>query len=124
MRSFPKSIRKASSDPDRRSVAGRFRAQHLRSRMGPVMDLSITGMSVLSTCSCDRIVGEQSNIWICMDKGEKHEFRVQVRWSRKLGFRRHRVGLSFVDLTPQQRMMLTEFGSRAGSHEFGWGKTG
>lgn len=111
-------------DSERRKAAGRFRAQNLRSRLGPVMDLSITGMAVLCTSSYERIIGEQSTIWICMHRGEKFPFQVQVRWSRKLGFRRHKVGLSFVDLTPQQRMLLTDFGSRAGSHEFGWGKTG
>ena len=120
----PFSRKSAIDESERRKAAGRFRAQNLRSRLGPVMDLSITGMSVLCTSSYERIIGEKSTIWICMHRGEKFDFRVQVRWSRKLGFRRHKVGLSFVDLTPQQRMLLTDFGSRAGSHEFGWGKTG
>jgi len=120
----PFSRKSAIDESERRKAAGRFRAQNLRSRMGPVIDLSISGMAVLCTRWCERIVGEQSTIWVCMHRGEKFEFRVQIRWSHKLGFRRHKVGLSFVDLTPQQRMLLTDFGSRAGSHEFGWGKTG
>jgi hypothetical protein len=121
---FSRSAQTLPAGQDRRVVAGRFQTPDLRSSVGPVLDLSITGVAVLASSPYDRVIGQRSTIWMSMHKSERFNFQVEVRSSRKLGFRKHRVGLAFIDLTPEQRMMLTEFGSRAGGHEFGWGKVG
>lgn len=113
-----------SSRDERRNTGGRFRASGLRSTFGPVLDLSISGVAVLSTRSRERLLNSKCEFWLAGEGQERFAFTAEVRSSTKIGFRRHRVGLCFVQLTPTQRMMLTEFGSRAGSHEYGWGKTG
>ena len=111
-------------DLERRGRGGRFQAKDLRSSLGPVLNFSIAGLAVVNPSSHEKLIGEETTIHLWIEKGEKFEFRAQIRSSKKIGFRKHRVGLAFVGLTPEQRMMLTEFGSRAGSHEFGWGLTG
>ena len=121
-RFLPKPTGAASADCRRSS--GRLHGAGLRCSIGKVLDLSIAGLAIETNRSFAKGLNRPCDIWLGMDKREHYPFRVEIRSSTRLGFFRHRVGLVFVDLSPEQRMILTEFGSRAGSHEYGWSKAG
>jgi len=112
------------NDPDCRRASGRLQGNGVQCSLGRVIDLSITGLAVESSRSYAKGLNRQCDIRLAMDKREQYTFRVEIRSSTRMGIWKHRIGLVFVDLTPQQRMILTEFGSRAGSHEYGWSKAG
>jgi hypothetical protein len=78
---------------DGRRVPGRLPQELLMCGLGPVLDLSAGGMRVLSTrphagAFDVRIQGADVSLTV----------RVKVAWARRLGFRRHELGLSFVDV--------------------------
>lgn len=94
--------RKPQAPKQRRSV-GRRRLELLYSNLGPVLDLSCDGVRVLST---RRLRGRQI-IKLHVEQGVV-EFRAEVRWSRRLGFRRHEVGMLFENLADHQRRLLAQ----------------
>jgi c-di-GMP-binding flagellar brake protein YcgR len=78
---------------------GRLRTELLRCRFGEVVDISASGMRVLVKGKCplqqDMELGTEL---VCEDL--KLMVKVRVAWVRKDGFRKHQVGMTFVDLTP------------------------
>ncbi len=89
---------------DRRR-AGRLRTEDLRSTLGQVYDLSSTGIGVVRRGR--RIGGVGDGVMIRLHYGD-HDLVVSCRIMRieRLGFRRHRYGLQFVDVTPEQQVTI------------------
>jgi PilZ domain-containing protein len=87
-----------------RRAPGRLPQEQLASSLGPVIDLSTGGMRVLAkrpppptqTLTVRVVSGA-----VCLD------LTCQVAWSRRLGFRRHEVGLTFVDVYEDLALMLS-----------------
>ena len=78
---------------DGRRIPGRVAQEWLVSDLGPVLDLSPGGMRVLATrCRVGkldvRLRGGDVSLTL----------RTNVAWSRRLGFRRHELGLAFIDV--------------------------
>ena len=72
------------------------------SSLGPVLDLSAGGMRVLSRKPRSRdidvkLVGADVSLTV----------RAQVAWSQRLGFRRHEVGLTFLDVDEATALLLS-----------------
>jgi hypothetical protein len=83
--------RNASSD-ERRNYQ-RYAQGTLSSSIGPVLDLSTSGMRVIAKKSwCGEIPVRISAPGIVVT------VRATVMWSRKLGFRAYELGLTFTDL--------------------------
>ena len=78
---------------DGRRIPGRVAQELLVSDLGPVLDLSPGGMRVLATRPP---VGKLA---VRIRAGDVSlTLRSSVAWSRRLGFRRHEIGLAFIDV--------------------------
>ena len=75
---------------------GRRRQEGLNSTIGPVLDLSPGGMRVL----CTRKLHGRKYVKIQSREGTI-SVQVEVCWSRRIGFRRHYVGMMFENVTEQ-----------------------
>ncbi len=93
--------------PDGRS-RGRMRCNNVETTLGPVLDFSATGIRILSKREVKHEVeGEPIEIGL-LSAFEMVRVKVMVRWSRKLGWRRHEVGLEFVEVSDEVRTVLSE----------------
>lgn len=89
---------------DGRRAPGRVTQEQLASSLGPVLDLSTGGMRVLATRPPppeETLVVRLLSGTVCLD------LACRVAWTRRLGFRRHEVGLSFSDLDGDVVRMLS-----------------
>ncbi|MHC4414447.1 MAG: PilZ domain-containing protein [Planctomycetota bacterium] len=85
-----------------RRVPGRVPQESLFCELGPVLDLSPGGMRVLSTRP------HEGEVSVCLG-GMDIDLKLQARvaWIRRLGFRRHEVGLTFLDVDEDVAKILT-----------------
>lgn len=85
-------MKKPSNLSDRRSP-GRIPQEELMCDLGPVLDLSSGGMRILSKRQLEDIV--KAKVWA-------YDFSMtldtRVAWSNRLGFRRHEIGLEFINI--------------------------
>ncbi|MFU8828693.1 MAG: PilZ domain-containing protein [Phycisphaerales bacterium] len=95
-----------SDKPDGRS-RGRMRCNNVESSLGPVLDFSATGMRVLSKREVPQDP-ETTMLVTVTSAFDPVTIPVKVRWSRKIGFRRHEVGIEFVEVDEQLRTVLRE----------------
>jgi len=91
---------------DGRRIPGRLPQEQLVSSLGPVLDLSAGGMRVLSTRP---LLGTKD---IGLRGGDfSVKLSTKVAWSRRLGFRRHEIGLTFLDVDEELGTMLSRISS-------------
>jgi c-di-GMP-binding flagellar brake protein YcgR len=91
---------------ERRS-AGRVRmSADIQCNLGIVVDLSATGMRVYSRSSHSGIL---KAVVIAPNIGV--EITAQVVWRRRHGFRKHSLGLRFLDVDPNIAAVLTRIAS-------------
>ncbi len=91
-----------SDDPKNRRVAGRVALQHIVCSIGTVLDLSSSGMRLLSTFKPPIAVGTPfSMVLIGLDNPVPVTCRAV--WIRKSGWRAFQAGLMFVDMTTELR---------------------
>lgn len=93
-------------DEDRRTC-GRLRTEQLETDLGRVVNLSGSGMRLLSRQSLAERVGETFDVTLTA-LGEETTVRATIVWTRRAGFRKHLIGLHFVDLADQDRAWLTD----------------
>jgi hypothetical protein len=98
----------SSNSGSERRMRGRLRQQGVMSNLGVVLDLSASGMRVLST----RAESGESNILIWTES-DRLALRGAVVWSKRVGFRRHLNGVRFVELDEGKVQAL---GSIAAAH--------
>lgn len=88
--------------------AGRVRCQHITCSLGEVADLSASGMRVL----CKNNPHIEPNQAICFYlhslEGKDTPVTAEVAWSRKVGWRKHELGVRFLDVLPELRMALLQ----------------
>ena len=78
---------------DGRRIPGRVPQERLVCDLGPVLDLSAGGMRVLGTRR------RQGNLELTLWGGDlKLALQARVAWSRRLGFRRHEIGLTLLEV--------------------------
>ena len=89
---------------DRRR-AGRLRTEDLRSTLGQVYDLSSTGVGVVRR---GRKIGSIGDGVMIRLSYLDHDLIVSCRIMRieRLGFRRHRYGLQFVEVSPEAQATI------------------
>ena len=87
---------------DDRRTTGRLPQESLECNLGPVLDMSTGGMRVL----CKR--PHQGPLQVCL-KASQYSMTLsgQVVWSRRLGFRRHEIGVHFVDVDDDTTQVLS-----------------
>src|SRR5262245_19487678 len=87
-----------------RRAPGRVSQEQLGSSLGPVLDLSTGGMRVLAIRPPppeESLVVRLLSGTVCLD------LTCRVAWSRRLGFRRFEVGLSFADVDSEVARILS-----------------
>ena len=86
---------------DRRTPA-RLQQEDLVSDLGPILDLSVGGMRVL--CKRNRAGPLKVRLWA-------YEFSMnldgQVVWTKHLGFRRHEIGVQFLNIDDDTAKILS-----------------
>ncbi len=88
---------------DRRATGRRKRAHEIFSNLGTVVNLSPGGVRIRSI---RRLHGTQTfELWA---RNVRVKVRAEIAWTRKTGFRRHEIGMRFVDLTTDDVRALTE----------------
>ncbi len=92
---------------DERRRDARIRQRSLHSSIGPVIDLSRSGIRVLGT---KRLRGAVEVV-VFNRAGPHLHLRARVVWSRRLGFRNHLVGLEFYDLNENVARQLAKIGT-------------
>ncbi len=86
---------------DGRRVPGRLPQDTLYCDLGPVLDLSSGGMRVLATKPYGGMISVSVH-------GENLDVKVRgrVAWTRRHGFRRHEIGLTFQDVDEEVAKIL------------------
>jgi len=75
----------------------------LQCSLGQVMDISSTGMRV----TCRRVPKEK---WLFLDldtTGDPLPVQAKVIWAKRLGFRKHEVGLQFTETSPELDKLIS-----------------
>lgn len=87
---------------DDRRTTGRLPQDSLDCDLGPVLDLSSGGMRVL----CKR--PQQGSLEVSL-RASQYSMTLfgQVAWSKRLGFRRHEIGIQFVDVDDDTAHVLS-----------------
>jgi hypothetical protein len=85
----------------------RLKQTSLHSSLGPVVDLSRSGMRVRSTRRLRGIV----SVKLFNRNGPHLNVKARVVWSKRLGFRRHVAGLEFIDPPPNMLRELAKLGT-------------
>ncbi|MCH8164701.1 MAG: PilZ domain-containing protein [Planctomycetes bacterium] len=87
---------------DRRMTGRRQRGHEIFSDLGKVVNLSPGGVRIRSI---RRLHGTQTfELWA---RDVRVKVRAEIAWTRKTGFRRHEIGMRFVDLTTDDIVALT-----------------
>ena len=96
------------SDGPNNRKAGRVRCQQITCSLGEVRDLSATGLRVL----CKRNEGISAGQVVCFRlytlEGAELQVMVHVAWVRKAGWRKHEMGMKFLDVSPELRLALLQ----------------
>ena len=90
-----------------RRMYARLRQRSLQSSLGPVLDLSRTGMRVRSSRRLRGVL----EILLFPRSGTRLQVRVRVVWSKRIGFRKHLAGLEFVNPDPNVARELANIGT-------------
>ena len=85
----------------------RLKQQTLHSSLGPVVDLSRSGLRVRSTRRLRGIL----SVVLFNRNGPHLTIRARVVWSKRLGFRKHVAGLEFIDPPPNMLRELAKLGT-------------
>lgn len=96
---------------------GRVRCQETRCTLGEVLDLSASGVRVLTR---GRVrLKRDTVIPMIIEVGDRAvPVQAKVVWVNKAGWRRRTAGLQFVDLTPELRARLAELAQYAANSEY------
>lgn len=87
---------------DGRRIPGRLPQEQLSCDLGPVLDLSPGGMRVLCTRP------HLGTMDVGLRGGDVNiNLQAKVAWSRRLGFRRHEIGLAFIDVDKELATILS-----------------
>lgn len=84
---------------------GRLRVAALTCTLGPVLDLSASGMRVECRGKPPIREGEAAELTMHAPFGP-FTVKTRVHWIRRAGFRRYHIGLEFVDMTDEGRKAL------------------
>ena len=85
----------------------RLKQTSLHSSLGPIIDLSRSGVRVRST---RRLRGILPMV-LFNRNGPNLNVQARVVWSKRIGFRRHVAGLAFIDPPPNMLRELAKLGT-------------
>lgn len=95
---------------------GRVHIQDVTCSLGEVLDLSASGMRIRTPSKPELPCHQQAEIsLVCID-GEVI-VRIESIWERRTGWRKHEMGVRFLDLTPQQQAIISHTGRSCANNE-------
>jgi hypothetical protein len=98
----PAPLQVTCEDGPARRAYGRLRTESLGTNMGIPLDLSIGGMRLVMSRKPKGVFS------VSISDGQMAvTVKARVAWAQKIGFRRHIVGLAFVEATPDEAQMIT-----------------
>ena len=106
MRFDPKTFSQNAEYDDRRNAGRVSVSSTVRCSLGDILDLSATGLRLLSHRS---LCGEVR--FALLAPGLGVQLTGEVVWSRREGFRRHVVGVRFLDVDAHAAAILTRIAS-------------
>lgn len=86
----------------------RFSCYRIKSGLGNVLDISITGLSIQYSGRSRLSVGDLMNVNLAYGKDEGITVSCQVMWVKHVGFMRHTAGLKFVGVNDFVRGQINE----------------
>ncbi len=95
---------------------GRVRCQHLMCSLGRIVDLSASGLSARTRAKPLYKNGQPIVVTVEGFEGP-FDLPARVVWVRKVGFRNHEVGITFLAVSEQARAALIALGRAAASNE-------
>ncbi len=103
--------------PDNHRRFGRVRTQFLECHLGvgfyaTVLDLSRTGMRLHRAGGAKFKAGDTTN-WTLHWQEAKIPVQGKIAWIKRLGFRRHLLGIEFVNMNVNNRTAVAQLGSLA-----------
>lgn len=104
-------------DNDNRRKFGRVILQEIGCSLGRVLDLSASGMRVESATK-PAVTQHQTFGMVLQAPSGPVNFVATVAWIRKVGWRKHQLGLHFVDPTPELRRSICELARGVANNEF------
>lgn len=108
----------ATSDakPENHRRHGRVKCQHIACTLGTVVDLSASGLRVKGSGRPKVQTGDRFTMTIQTLEGPMLA-PVQVAWSRKLAWRRHEIGVTFLEIGPALSRALTALARASANNE-------
>ena len=94
-----------TEDTSGRRRSGRLRQEEVWCNLGQVKDLSSSGMRVIG-----KHVPKKPVITRIMGPAVEVTVSGEVKWSKRLGFRKHEMGVEFIEVTPELAEALTSLG--------------
>lgn len=91
---------------------GRVRTQDIATSLGPVLDISASGMRVRCTTPVKLSEGQELAVTLAAPGGPLL-VRVCIMWIKKRMLGAREAGVRFLDVTPSLRAALTELGRSA-----------
>lgn len=84
---------------------GRVRIENLSCSLGTVIDLSAGGMRVITSRISAKKAGETIPVEL---SSTRHSVRIlaEVMWGKRIGFRKHIVGLRFLNVSDEDRRRI------------------
>ena len=101
---------------------GRVKFDGLRCDLGRVIDMSAKGIGLISRHSLHDRVGEMIGFRVSAKWCKPFVLGGEIRWSRRVGFMKHHIGIAFVNLSDKQHRRLNDLARGIGSREYGWSK--
>jgi len=89
-------------DAATRRQRGRIEQESLTSNLGPVLDVSASGVRILAR----RVPKGEVTVEL-IGLGGRFEHRGRVVWSKRIGLFKHEIGIEFEDITPEMSQQLT-----------------
>ncbi len=93
------------SQHDDRRDAGRIQCHELRTNVGEIVDASSTGLRIKGKLPSGARPGSMVAVVVSGDE-ESLPLTCEVRWIKKMAFRTTTFGVSFLEITEDQRRLL------------------
>lgn len=90
-----------------RRGCGRVRIEDMPCNMGTVVDLSASGIRVITNKASARKMGRTLTVKLQGPK-QRIELEAEVVWVKRIGLRKHIVGLRFVEASGEQRTLIAQ----------------
>jgi hypothetical protein len=106
----------SDAKPENKRRHGRVKCQHIGCTLGTVVDLSASGLRIKGPGKPKVVAGDRFTMTIQTLEGPMLA-PVAVAWTRKLAWRKHEIGVTFLDVGPALSKALTALARASANNE-------